>query len=190
MAPPAPLTGLAKTKFMRQLRNDTGVFFTGGDQVRIMNVLNDESLAEALRERYRAGAVFGGTSAGTAIMSRRMITGEGDFTVIDGKKVETRKGLGLLPDDVIVDQHFIKRQRENRLFGLILQDPRSLGIGIDEGTALIVTDNRCGEVVGTSQVMIINARAGALIAYLLKPGEKFDLIRRVPEKHAVLRKTG
>ncbi len=74
---------------------------------------------QILKLRYDAGTVFGGTSAGAAIMSSQMITGEGDFTVIDGKKVQTSLGLGLLPDDVIVDQHFIKRQRQNRLFGLI-----------------------------------------------------------------------
>ncbi len=179
-APNAPLTSATREKFLSQLKDATGVFFTGGDQVKIMNVLKDVALAEALRERYRAGVVFGGTSAGTAIMSRRMITGEGDLTVIDGNKVLTSEGLGLLPASVIVDQHFIKRQRENRLFGLVLQDPAALGLGIDEGTALIVTDNRYAEVVGASQVMLIEARGrdAALLIQLFKPGEKIDLLKR------------
>ena len=64
-----------------------------------------------------------------------MITGGGDHTVLDGQKVEVRAGLGLLPG-VILDQHFLKRQRQNRLFGLVLDHPRLLGVGVDEGTAL------------------------------------------------------
>ncbi|MEP6924999.1 MAG: cyanophycinase [Pyrinomonadaceae bacterium] len=184
LAPIAPLTDEKKNQFLSQLKLATGVFFTGGDQVRIMNVLKDESLLKILKQRYAEGTVFGGTSAGTAIMSSQMITGEGDFTVIDGKKVETTGGLGLLPDDVIVDQHFIKRQRQNRLFGLILQNPKKFGIGINEDTALLVTDNRYGEVVGASQVMLVNSgkQSGSLTIYLLEPGEKLDLKKRSPKK--------
>jgi cyanophycinase len=179
LAPSGPLTDVTRTEFLKQLRNATGVFFTGGDQVKIMQVLKDETLLRALKERYAAGVVFGGTSAGTAIMSHRMITGEGDFTVIDGTKVQTTTGLGLLPENVIVDQHFIKRQRQNRLFGLILGDRKAIGIGIDEGTALIVSDNRIGEVVGASKVMIVDpgTQANGLTILLKAPGEKLDLQR-------------
>lgn len=185
LAPIAPLTNETKSAFLNQLKNATGVFFTGGDQVKVMDVLKDETLLQALKKRYKDGIVFGGTSAGTAIMSDKMITGEGDFTIIDGKKVETVKGLGLLPDNVIVDQHFIKRQRQNRLFGLILQNPSKFGVGIDEGTALVILDNRYGEVVGTSQVMVVNSskKNGALNIFLLKPGEWLDL-----RKHATGKK--
>ncbi|MEP7037559.1 MAG: cyanophycinase [Acidobacteriota bacterium] len=184
LAPIAPLTNETKSAFLNQLKNATGVFFTGGDQVKVMDVLKDETLLQALKKRYKDGIVFGGTSAGTAIMSDKMITGEGDFTIIDGKKVETVKGLGLLPDDVIVDQHFIKRQRQNRLFGLILQNPSKFGVGIDEGTALVILDNRYGEVVGTSQVMVVNSskKNGALNIFLLKPGEWLDLRKHAPGK--------
>jgi cyanophycinase len=185
LAPIAPITLEKKSKFLSQLKNATGIFFTGGDQVKIMDVLKDGSLLQVLKLRYTNGTVFGGTSAGTAIMSRQMITGEGDFTVIDGRKVQTSMGLGLLPEDVIVDQHFIKRQRQNRLFGLILQNREKFGIGIDEDTALVVTDNRYGEVIGTHQVMTVNAQArdgGALIIHLLQPGERLDLRKRTSSK--------
>lgn len=184
LAPVAPMTEEKKMKFLSQLKNSTGVFFTGGDQVKTMEVLKDESLAHALRAHYRKGVVFGGTSAGAAIMSTQMITGEGDFTVIDGRMVQTSVGLGLLPSDVIVDQHFIKRQRQNRLFGLILQSPQKFGIGIDEDTALLVIDNRYGEVVGTRQVMTVDSkgRNGALEIQLLQPGEWIDLRKRAPTK--------
>jgi cyanophycinase len=187
LAPVAPVTGEKKDKFLNQLKNATGVFFTGGDQVRIMEVLKDESLLQALKQRYSGGVVFGGTSAGAAIMSSQMITGEGDFTVIDGKKVQTTRGLGLLPNDVIVDQHFIKRQRENRLFGLILLNREKFGVGIDEDTALILTDNRYGEVVGTSQIMTIAAqkRDGSLLVQLIQPGQQLDLRKRAPRKKSL-----
>ena len=189
LAPVAPITEEKKSKFLTQLKNATGVFFTGGDQVKIMEVLKDESLLRALKQSYSNGTVFGGTSAGAAIMSSQMITGEGDFTVIDGTKVQTSLGLGLLPDDVIVDQHFIKRQRENRLFGLILQNREKLGIGIDEDTALVLTDNRYGEVVGTSQIMMVAARKGngTLIIHLLQPGQRLDLRKRTPSKKKSLK---
>lgn len=182
LAPAAPMTPEKKQKFLAQLAKATGVFFTGGDQVKIMNVLKDESLLQDLRKRYAEGVVFGGTSAGTAIMSRQMITGEGDFTVINGKKVETSIGLGLLPDYIIVDQHFIKRQRQNRLFGLILQE-RKFGVGIDEDTALLVKDNRFAEVAGANQVMTVDPqRDGSLVIRLLHSGEILDLRTRKPEK--------
>ena len=178
-APFAPMGPEDKARFLDQLRRATGVFFGGGDQGRIMDVLKDQSLREALRERYRQGVVFGGTSAGTAVMSALMITGEGDFTVIDGGKVKVRAGLGLLPG-VILDQHFMKRQRQNRLFGLVLDHPRLLGVGVDEGTALAVRDNRHAEVVGPGPVMIVDARAGSgdLVVKLVRPGERFDLKTR------------
>lgn len=184
LAPVAPLTEEKKNTLLAQLKDASGVFFTGGDQVKTMEVLKDGSLATALRERYESGVVFGGTSAGAAIMSTQMITGEGDFTVIDGGKVQTIVGLGLLPDDVIVDQHFIKRQRQNRLFGLILQSGRKYGIGIDEDTALLVIDNRFGEVVGARQVMTVipAKREGGLFVQMLKPGDWLDLRKRAPTK--------
>src|SRR5918994_528233 len=118
-APFAPLGLGDRERLLAALRRATGIFFGGGDQGRIMDVLQDPELAAALRERYRQGAVFAGTSAGTACMSALMITGEGDFTVLDGGQVKVRPGLGLLPG-VILDQHFLKRQRQNRLFGLVL----------------------------------------------------------------------
>lgn len=178
-APLRPLDEAAKVKFLQQLKEANGVFFTGGDQTRVMEVLQDETLLKALQEKYKSGTVFAGTSAGTAIMSPLMITGEGDFKVIDGAKVETKNGLGLLPD-VIVDQHFIARQRQNRLIGLIYKNPKMLGIGIDEDTAFVVRDNRFAEVIGNSGVMIFDAlkSVNPMNLFYLKNGEKFDLKKR------------
>ena len=171
----APLAPARSKAFLEALARATGVFFTGGDQGRVMDVLADPALLAAVRARYESGAVFGGTSAGTAIMSRTMITGDGDFTVIDSGSVGVRPGLGLL-DGIILDQHFVKRQRENRLFGLVLASPAERGAGIDEGTALLVTGGRAAEVVGTSVVVLVDA-AGAdrLSITLLRPGQRVDL---------------
>jgi cyanophycinase len=178
-APFAPLDEKTREQFLSRLKTATGIFFTGGDQNRIMDVLQDETLYNALRERYKAGAVFGGTSAGAALMSTPMMTGENDLTVIDGAKVGVRKGLGLLPN-AIFDQHFIKRQRQNRLFGLVLQNPKTLGIGIDEDTALLVKDNRYAEVFGATFVMFVDGsdRRATFKIYLLRAGERFDLLKR------------
>ncbi|WP_305953225.1 cyanophycinase [Emticicia oligotrophica] len=178
-APLAPLTTESKALLLNQLKAAKGVFFCGGDQNRIMDVLKDEELFKAMHERYNNQVVFAGTSAGTAIMSEIMITGEGDFKVIDGTKVETKKGLGLM-NEIIVDQHFIKRQRQNRLIGLIFQNPTLLGIGIDENTALWVQDNRNAEVLGESQVMIFETtkQAKEMKFIILEKGEKYNLKKR------------
>jgi cyanophycinase len=179
-APVLPLTEATRREFLRQLKDATGIYFTGGDQNRVMDALDkDAELLRALQERYRAGIPFGGTSAGTAIMTSPMITGDGDLTLLDGSQVKTRNGLDLLPG-VILDQHFLKRQRQNRLFGLILNDHKTLGLGIDEATALFVTDNREALVIGNSQVMAVEwqEKSGGLLIRLLRHGDRLDLRSR------------
>ncbi len=174
----APLDKAKRAVALGALSRATGVFFTGGDQARIMDVLADAELLTAVRARFAAGVAFGGTSAGAAVMSARMITGEGDFTVIDGDKVEVRPGLGLV-EGVIVDQHFVKRQRQNRLFGLVLKHPEERGVGIDEDTALVVTGGYHAEVVGKGLVMLVDAKGrDRLEITLLRPGQKTDLRER------------
>jgi cyanophycinase len=171
----APLDAPRKQAALDGLARATGVFFTGGDQARIMDVLADPELLAAVKSRFSAGVVFGGTSAGAAVMSARMITGEGDFTVIDGDQVEVRPGLGLL-EGVLVDQHFVKRQRENRLFGLVLKHPGERGVGINEDTALLVSGGRRAEVVGTGPVMLVDATGPDRLAItLLRAGQRTDL---------------
>ena len=179
IAPLAPLDEAKRSQVKEALQAATGVFFTGGDQGRIMDELKDDDLLAAFVARFREGIVFAGSSAGTAIMSPRMITGNGDFTVIDAARVETRPGLGLL-QGTIVDQHFVKRQRENRLFGLILAFPDALGVGIDEDTALVVEDGKRGSVMGDGVVVLVDGRAepGALVVRLARPGQSVDLESR------------
>ena len=177
VAPLAPLDEGKRARFLAQLQVASGVWFIGGDQVKVMKVLQDRFLLEALRASYRGGMVFGGTSAGTAIMSQRMLTGEADLSVLDGRRVKLSQGLGLLPERCIVDQHFLKRQRENRLFGVILDNPDAIGLGIDEDTALLLTDGHQAQVIGGTQVMLVQpqARRNSLLVQLFHSGERFDL---------------
>lgn len=177
MAPLAPLDASSRHHFLQQLKACSGVWFSGGDQVKIMNVLQDRELLQAMRAKYESGTVFAGTSAGCAIMSMRMLTGETDLTRLDGRQVEIREGLGLLPGHVIVDQHFIKRQRQNRLFGLVLEHPDSMGVGIDEDTAILVSDGRQARVVGRSQVMTVipQKTPQQLLLNIYRSGQQFDL---------------
>lgn len=173
-----PLDPGRKAEALARLEWSTGVFLGGGDQSRVMDVLADPELLAAVRRRFAAGVVFGGTSAGAAVMSARMITGGGDLTVIDGDAVEVRPGLGLL-DGVIVDQHFVKRQRQNRLFGLVLKHPEERGVGIDEAAALLVCGGQHAEVVGSGPVVLVDARGpDRLEVTLLRPGQSTDLRRR------------
>jgi cyanophycinase len=174
-----PLDTAKRTQFIDQLKSATGVFFSGGDQNRIMDVLADEELLKLLREKYVKGIPFGGTSAGAAAISDPMMTGEADLKILDGEKVGVRRGLGLLPF-VMFDQHFLVRQRHNRLFGFIMKNPRYLGVGIDEDNAVLISDNKNLEVAGTTWVMFADARDknGAMTVNFLKPGERFDLKAR------------
>lgn len=176
-APSVPLRDDTRAELRRRLERATGVFLAGGNQQRLLDVLADEAVAGALRSRYREGVACAGSSAGTAAVSTLAITGEGDFTVIDARQVGVRAGLGLLPG-AILDQHFLRRQRENRLFSLVLAHPRLLGLGIDEGAALLVRAGRHAEAVGGQVMAVDGSHRGELRVHLLNPGETYDLEKR------------
>lgn len=132
------------------------IWMPGGEQTRLMKALTDAGIPAILRDRYRSGAVIGGTSAGAAVMSALMITGEADLESITPKATKLAEGLGLW-NEVIVDQHFLKRQRFNRLLAAVLDHPDKIGVGIDEETAVIVSADGW-EVAGNSKVLVIDAR--------------------------------
>lgn len=132
------------------------IWFPGGDQVRLVKALESTPIPEAIRARYQAGALVGGTSAGAAVMSGRMITGEADLKAITAGRTELKPGFGLWPE-VIVDQHFLKRQRNNRLISAVLDHPALVGVGIDETTAVFVS-GASFEVLGQNSVVVIDAR--------------------------------
>ncbi|MEO8198949.1 MAG: cyanophycinase [Gemmatimonadota bacterium] len=152
------------------LAHATGIWFTGGDQMRLTPILLGTPTLRAIRDRYAAGAVIGGTSAGAAIMSDSMITGNqyreppdtngyyGDeYPALARHMTEVVPGLGFL-HGAIVDQHFITRERTNRLLSAVLERPTLLGVGIDEGTALEVAPDGIWHVLGASAVMVYDAR--------------------------------
>lgn len=178
-APVRPLDAEKRRRFIEQLNAATAVFFSGGDQNRIMDVLADEELLKMIKARYDAGVPIGGTSAGAAAISDPMMTGEADLKILDGKKVGVRRGLGLLPN-VVFDQHFLVRQRHNRLFGLVMVNPGVLGIGIDEDTSVLIEDNRRLTVSGATQVMFVHSKNGRqpFAVSFLNSGEGFDLKKR------------
>lgn len=150
---PASIKIIPQNQLHSKLSDATGIFFTGGNQNKLMKAILNQGLKEQLRQSYLRGVAFAGTSAGTAIMSSRMLTGESDLTTIDGSKTILAEGLGLLPEEIIVDQHFIVRQRFNRLAGLVLNHEETFGIGIDEGMALQVINGRTAKVIGPTQIL-------------------------------------
>jgi cyanophycinase len=143
----------------------TLIWMPGGDQNRFMKAIEGTGLDEVIRARNRAGAVVGGTSAGAAVLSRLMMTGDADLKSLAAAKTVLVQGLGLLPD-VIVDQHFLQRQRNNRLLSAVLDHPTSVGVGIDEATAAIFHKGAI-EVVGRSAVVVFDPRR----AKVEKPGD-------------------
>ncbi|NJN02285.1 MAG: cyanophycinase [Leptolyngbyaceae cyanobacterium SL_1_1] len=132
----------------------TGVFFTGGDQSRVIRVVQDSLLEDLLHKRHREGVVIGGTSAGAAIMPEVMIA-EGDSTTHPYlNAVEMSQGMGFLTQ-VLVDQHFAQRGRLGRLLTALLLEPSVLGLGIDENTAVIVQGDTL-EVIGEGAATVVD----------------------------------
>jgi cyanophycinase len=180
----------------RPFEGATGIYFTGGDQVRITRDLLNTPVHRALLDLYRNGAVIGGTSAGAAIMSEVMITGEEKinrdsvnlFPMIRAGNVETIEGMGFVKN-AIIDQHFVRRKRHNRLITVVLERPHLLGVGIDESTAIVLGPDGVFRVAGNATVVVYDATsasrattdaAGNLAAsgmalHVLKAGDRFDL---------------
>ncbi len=162
----------------------TGFWFTGGDQNRIVDLIGGTALHRLIRRRYEEGAAVGGTSAGAAIMSAVMLVGTDDVRETAPGTYKTREGLGFLPG-CIVDQHFLRRARHNRLLSLVMEHPQLLGFGVDEETALCV---RGGEVrvVGRRKVLVLdpgamttrNGTFADLRVHLLGEGQGLELATR------------
>lgn len=137
-----------------------GIFFTGGDQLRITAMLGGTLLGKALQHAYERKIIIAGTSAGASVMSDTMIIGgQGDTPGED--LIQMSPGLGLLKG-VIIDQHFAQRGRIGRLLTAVALNPYVLGIGIDEDTAVHVrADGKLG-VIGRGTVLIVDASLAAL----------------------------
>lgn len=137
------------------------IFFTGGDQLRITSQIGDSPVYQRMHELYRRGATIAGTSAGAAAMPATMlVSGRGDSSdAISG--IGMAPGLGLL-ENVVIDTHFAERGRMSRILGAVSQNPRNLGLGIDENTAVVVDQGRSFRVLGSGAVYVVD---GASMSY-------------------------
>jgi cyanophycinase len=155
-----------KDSLVRLIDSATGIWFGGGDQNKLTAVIRGTKMERAIRLRWEKGAVVGGTSAGAAVLSTPMITGTElgtrrdtteDWTRIQKGSVKVDSGFAFITNAVI-DQHFVRRKRSNRLLSLILATPPHLGAGIDEGTAIIVEPSGRWRIMGASVVLVYDAR--------------------------------
>ncbi|MTK13170.1 MAG: cyanophycinase [Clostridiaceae bacterium] len=172
------------------------VFFTGGDQLRITSLIGGTPLYLGMKDVYEKGCIFVGTSAGASVMSDTMVVTGPDEESPKKCTLKMAPGLGLIKG-VIIDQHFAQRGRIGRLLVGIAENPQSLGIGIDEDTAIVVNEEGELKVIGSGAVYIID---GSNINYsnvseqyqdeilsifnvklhVLKDGDKFDLNNKIP----------
>ena len=137
------------------VRDATGVFLTGGNQLRLSSTIGGTRLADAIFERFREGAVIAGTSAGASAMSSHMIAFGASGATPKHRMAQIAAGLGVLPG-VIVDQHFQQRNRLGRLLSLIAQNPSLLGLGVDEDTAGVVGPDHIMEVIGRGSITVVD----------------------------------
>lgn len=177
-----------------------GVFFTGGDQLRITSLLGGTESARRLHALYAEGGIVAGTSAGASMMSGTMlVNGAGAESYRIGDSLQMAPGLGLLPG-TIVDQHFAERGRIGRLLGAVAQNPATLGIGIDENTAILVEGTAGAQAFRVLGAGAVTVADGSSVSYsnvadeardrtlslfdvrlhLLSQGDGFDLATRRP----------
>lgn len=138
------------------------IYLGGGDQDRFMRLISGTPVQQTIKQAYYNGTVIGGTSAGAAVMSKKMVTGSGlrdtvyssTFKILQKGNLEIKEGLGLL-DSVIIDQHFVARSRYNRMLSATFEYPGYQCFGIDESTAVII-HNGIAIVAGESQVIVFS----------------------------------
>ncbi|HEY8618408.1 cyanophycinase [Phenylobacterium sp.] len=173
-----------------------GVFFTGGDQLRISSQVGDTPIEARVRELLDRGGVVAGTSAGASMMSETMLVRGPSAESYRIGDLHMAPGLGLVRD-MIIDQHFAERGRIGRLLGAVAHNPRVLGVGIDEDTAAVFEKGRM-TVIGRAAVYVVDgaevshsnvAEAEADYAlsmhdvrlHVLTEGDEFDLATRRPK---------
>ena len=179
---------------LKRIEEATGIFFTGGNQLRLTTLLGGTPVAKLIRVRNAHGVTVGGTSAGASILSEHMIAfGDEGSSVISGS-VRLAPGLGLT-NRFIIDQHFRQRDRLGRLITALSYNPFAIGIGLDEDTATFISPEGTLEVVGSGGVTIVDASEVSfssigelsegqpvctlgLRLHILVPGATFDLNTR------------
>ena len=177
----------------RTVHDATGIFLTGGNQLRLSSTIGGTALAQQVVRRHREGAVIAGTSAGASAMSTHMVAFGASGSTPKQRMVQMAAGLGILPG-VIVDQHFEARNRLGRLLAIIASNPSLLGIGVDEDTAGVVGPDGVLEVIGRRSVTILDGAESEtdawevkahkpvmisnVVLHSLPSGYRFDLERR------------
>ncbi len=189
---------------MAIIHDATGVFMTGGNQLRLSSTIGGTRLADAVLDQFRKGAVVAGTSAGASAMSSHMIAFGASGATPKHRMAQIAAGLGVLPG-VIVDQHFQQRNRLGRLLSLIAQNPSLLGLGVDEDTAGVVGPDHIMEVIGRGSITVVDGAESetdawevhghrplmisGVVLHSLPAGYRFDLRRRervvMPTLHAL-----
>lgn len=172
-----------------------GVFFSGGDQLRIASQIGDTPIEQRVRAIHDGGGLVAGTSAGASVMSETMLVGGASSESHRIGDLRMAPGLGLIRN-AIIDQHFAERGRIGRLLGAVAHNPRILGVGIDEDTAIVVEGERFA-VIGSGAVYVVDgeevtqsniteARSASALSmhdvrlHVLAAGDAFDLARRAP----------
>ncbi|CAA9532889.1 MAG: Cyanophycinase [uncultured Thermomicrobiales bacterium] len=175
------------------LEDATGIFLTGGNQMRLAALIGGTEAAAIIRRRNAAGAVIAGTSAGASILSSHMVAFGASGATPKMRMAQMVAGFGLVPE-AIIDQHFRQRDRIGRLLSLVASNPGLIGMGIDEDTAALIDDRLTLEVIGRHSVTIVDGtrmfsdvfqvkgHAGITISnavlHVLTPGRRFDLAER------------
>jgi cyanophycinase len=144
-----------RSEYIEQLDNATGIFITGGNQLRLSTILGGTLVAQKVRRLNAAGVHVAGTSAGAAIMPEHMIAGGSMGLSPQADGVNLAPGLGLT-NAVIIDQHFSQRDRLGRLLTAVSYNPFMMGVGIDEDTAIFIAPDQVFEVEGSGTVTIID----------------------------------
>ncbi|MBF2079773.1 MAG: cyanophycinase [Synechococcales cyanobacterium T60_A2020_003] len=145
-----------KPEWMDIVEACTGVFMTGGDQLRLCGLLTDTPIMDRIRVRAQLGEItLAGTSAGAAVMGEYMIAGGGSGESPNRSLVDLTMGLSILPE-LLVDQHFHNRNRMARLMSAIATYPDRLGIGIDEDTCALFEGDGLVQVIGRGTVTIVD----------------------------------
>jgi cyanophycinase len=145
--------------FINRVKNADGIMFSGGDQLRLTSIFGGTEIYNVLHDRYfnEEGFVIAGTSAGAMAMSNTMIyQGKSELAHLKGE-VKITTGLAFM-GNVIIDSHFDKRGRFNRLAQAVASNPQCTGIGLGEDTGVIVTGGNSLEVVGSGAVVIVDGR--------------------------------
>jgi cyanophycinase len=149
------------------LQEATGIFITGGNQLRLVSVVGGTRLEDALASAHDRGVPIAGTSAGASAVAAHMVAFGRSGASPKHRMIHLSAGLGLI-EGVVVDQHFEQRGRWGRLLAAVALSPRLLGIGLDEDTAAIIYPDRTLEVIGRGAVTIVDGRDVTTDAHRIK----------------------